>query len=124
MKTFIIDIELYDFKIHVLHNLSDKEFQEYILSNFDITQIERKESVATCWTIYDKEGKPNFALDFKKKLKKDGYSLNTIIHESSHIAFDIMDHINVPYTHEITDEAFCPLIAYISQKVYEGIWNK
>ena len=124
MKTFIIDIELYDFKIHVLNNVSDEEFQEYILGNFDNTQIERKTSTATCWTIYDKEGKPNFALDFRKKLKKDGYSFNTIVHESSHVAFDIMNHIKVPYTHDITDEAFCPLIAYISQKVYEGIWSR
>lgn len=119
---FIIDVELYDFKIHVLHDLSGCDFNEYILGHFDLEQIERKTSTATCWTIYNKDGKPDFALDFRKRLKKDGYSLNTIIHEASHVAFDIMNHVKIPFTHDITDEAFCPLIAFISRKIYEGLF--
>lgn len=122
MKIFTVDLDLYDFVIHVLVNVSDKEFNDYILGNFDLNEIERKTSAATCWTIYDKNGKPDFAIDFRKKIKKDSYSLNTIVHESCHVAFDIMNHIKVPYTHNVTDEAFCPLISYITQKIYEGVY--
>lgn len=121
-EPFVIDIELYDFRVHILHNFTDEEFQTYILGNFDLNEITRKTSTATCWTIYDKNGKPDFAIDFKRRLKRDGYSFNTIVHEAAHVGFDIMNHVRVPYTHNVTDEAFCPLIAFISQKIYEGIF--
>lgn len=122
--SFIIDIELYDFKVHVLHDFSDEEFQEYILGNFDLDEITRRTSTATCWTIYNKNGKPDFAIDFRKRLKRDGYSFNTIVHESTHVALDIFNHIKVPHTHDITDEAFCPLCAYIAGKVYTGLFER
>ena len=123
MNTFIIDIEIYDCKIHVMNSLSDEDFQSYILERGSIDKIERTESIAAFWTIPCKNKRNEYFLDFKKKLKKDSYSMNTICHECTHATFDIMKWVNIPYVVDVTDEAYCCLNALIFQKVYEGIYK-
>jgi len=123
LKTFIVDIEIYDCKIHVLNNFTDDEFKDYVLNISSIEKIERTESVAAFWTIPCKNKKNEYVLDLKKKIKKDGYSLNTICHECTHATFDIMKWVNIPYVNDATDEAYCCLNAFIFQKVYEGIFK-
>lgn len=123
MRIFEIPIELYDTKVEILNNVTDEEFNEYFLVNFDQTPT-RTMSTAACWTVNGLDNKEHYVLDFKKKLKKDLYSLNTISHECLHATFEILKKISIPYQYNVTDEVFCCLNAFIFEKVYEKLFIK
>ena len=123
MTSFIIPIELYDSDIHVLNGMTDQEFEAYIADNFGIN-VERMESTAAFWTIYDKIGKAIYLMDFKKKLKKDYYSINTLAHECQHATFAILNRNHIPYEFNKTEEVYCCLNGFITGKIFEGVFKK
>lgn len=114
---------MFDCKIHVLNGFSDYEFIDYTSANFKDVEITRKTSTAACWTIYNENGKPDYMIDFRKLVKKDPYSINTISHESTHATLEIMKLINIPYEYNVTDEVVCCLNGLIMQKIYEGLFK-
>lgn len=122
MKIFEIPVELYCTKVEVLKNLSDDEFYEYFTEHFTETP-ERMKTTATCWIIAGKDDAQHYVLDFRKPLKKDSDSLNTIAHECLHAAFEILHKRCITLVHDVSDEAFCCLNAFIFEKVYTGLYS-
>jgi hypothetical protein len=120
MKEFTFDIELYDSRIHVLNNVSDEEFEFYMFAQFR-QRPDRTTGQGACWTIPDTNGKQHYVLDFTKKLSRTPASVNIIVHESLHAAFEIMKHLSIPYVYNVSDEVFCYLCGYIVEKTMEGI---
>ena len=125
MDQFIIDIELFETQVHILNGVSDKEFDSYVYNNFNKQKAERMNTTASCWSIKDKNNKTQFLLDFKTKLKKDAYSINTITHESLHATNGVLNKNSIYFSKDDSvEEVFCCLCAYITGKIYEGIFNK
>lgn len=122
MKSFIIDIEIYDSKVHVLYDATDEEFSRYMFDNFKVKK-DRLQTSAACWLITSGNGVTRL-VDFRTKLKQDAYSVNTIVHESDHVAFEMMKELSIPYVYETTDEVHCYLCAFIAGKIYEEVFKK
>lgn len=122
MKSFIIDIGIYDSVLHVLNGVTDDEFNKYCSKNFPETEINRTSSTAACWTIYDGQGKALYLIDFKIKLIEDCYSINTIAHESTHATIDILKRHKINLIYDSTDEVYCCLNGFISGKIYQGVF--
>lgn len=125
MNQFIINVDIFDCCVHVLDGLTDDEFYSYIDSNFRNQKIERMNTTASCWNIRDKNNKVNFLLDFKKKIKKDYFSIDTITHESCHASRGILKICSIPYSEDDgIEEIYCYLSAFIAGRVYKGIFEK
>lgn len=125
MKTFIIDLDMFESYVHVLDCVSDEEFDTYVYNNFNKQKIERTCTTAACWSLRDSDSRTQFLLDFRKKLKKDAYSINTITHESLHATNGILNKNSVFFSKDDgVEEVYCCLCSYITGKVYEGIFEK
>jgi hypothetical protein len=118
--TFSFDIEIYDCTIHVLNNVTGAEYDSYMKVYFNEIP-DRTSSSGAMWTIQDRTGKEHYVIDFQKRLRKDGASINIIVHESLHVAFAIAEKIMMPYSIE-NDEPFCYLCGYIVEKIYKGVF--
>ena len=123
-RQFTFDIDIYESRVHVLIQATDDEFESYIYSRFDRLRGERLAGSAGCYPVRDKFNKLHYVLDFKKPMKTDAYTIDTIVHECNHAAFEIMNELSMPYSYGVSDETFCYLSGYIAGKVYEGIFKK
>lgn len=121
---FIIDIGIYNTQIHVLNGVSDDDFKTYCDKHFKDIKMERMQSTASCWTIYDDIGMAVYLLDFKTKLKNDSQSIDTLAHESTHATCEILQRHKINYVHNTTDEVYCCLNGFISGEIYKGVFKK
>lgn len=117
------DVTLYEYRIHVMHAATDTEFNSYIKKVFN-ADIDRSKTTASVWQMENVSGGRESVMDFRVKIQKDLFSLNTIVHECQHVVMDIMNYIGMPCVYDVTDEAFCYLMAHITEKVYEIIHKK
>jgi hypothetical protein len=125
MNQFVIEVEFFDSKVHVLDGVSDDEFYTYIYTNFGKQNLERMMTTASYWSIRDKYNKTQHVIDFRQKLKKDIYSFDTIVHESQHATIGILKLNSIPLSEDDgVEEVYCRLCAFISSRVYDGVFKK
>ena len=117
------DIEIYAYRVHVLHNVTDAQFTKYFADTFKC-EVERTNYGASVWQMENKSGRKESVIDFKNKLIRDGWSLNTIVHECEHVTFDIMEYIGMELDYKTNHEAFCYLMGHITERVYKIIYKK
>ena len=117
------DVDVYFYRVHVLHEVTDEEFKKYFSEVFNC-EVERSKTSAAVWQMENKQGRCESIIDFKLKLKKDSFSINTIAHECQHVTFDIMEYINMELDYKTNHEAFCYLMGHITEKVYDIIYKK
>lgn len=124
-QAFIIDIDIYASRIHILHNHSTEQFNEYLQQNFNGIEYTRKENNAATTMIftYD-DGPQEYIIDFNSRMKRSNpFDAGIISHEASHVVFEICERLGIRYGIE-NQEAFAYLHGYIVQKIYEGLWGK
>ena len=124
-QAFLIDIDVYTSHIHILHNHSTEQFNDYLQQNFKGIEFLRKECNAATTMIftYD-DGPQEYVIDFNSKMKKGNpFDTGTIAHEALHVTFEICERLGIRYDIE-NQEAFAYLHGYIVQKIYEGLWGK
>jgi len=117
------DIDMYCYRIHVLHNIDNTKFVKYFQDTFKCP-IERSNSGASVWQMENTSGRKESIIDFRNKLEKDTFSLNTLVHECLHVTFDIMEYIGVELDYATNHEVFCYLMGHITERVYKIIYNK
>lgn len=117
------DIDVYFYRVHVLHEVTDEEFKKYFSDIFNC-EVERSKTSASVWQMVNTEGRCESIIDFKRIIKKDMFSLNTIVHECLHVTFDIMEYIGMELDYQKTHEVFCYLMGHITEKVYEILYKK
>ena len=117
------DIDLYCYRVHVLHEVTDEDFKKHFNDVFNC-EVERSKTSAAVWQMENKQGRCESIIDFKLKLKKDSFSMNTIAHECQHVTFDIMEYIGMELDYKTNHEAFCYLMGHVTEKVYEIIYKK
>lgn len=123
MKNFIIDIDIYTARIHIIYNNTDGEFNEYILNNFSLV-VPRPKTDASYWSFTSDNGTTQYLIDFPHKLKQTDYNdINTITHEALHVTFDIMNTVKIKYDYE-NEEPFCYLNGLVNEKIFEGLFKK
>jgi len=124
LKSFIIDIGVYDSVIHIINGFTDKEFNSYCEKYFPDVIINRTTSTAAFWTIWDGVGKAFYLIDFRIKLDDSPESINTINHESTHATIDILKRHKIGLVYDATDEVYCCLNGFISGEIYRGVYKK
>lgn len=121
--TFTVNIEIYESRVHVLHNIEDDDFKVYCKIHFDnIPDRTDGGNSGTCWTILDKADKEHYVLDFRKRLRKDSESINLISHEVNHAVNSILDKVDIHYNVD-NDEPYCYLMGHLMEKVFKGLFE-
>jgi hypothetical protein len=124
-RTFIIEINIYKARVHILHSLSNNELQKYIEKYFPGASYERSSpQTAAALTFHQGTSLEEYAIDFSTPLKISSHlSHQTLSHEVFHITLEIMRSIGVELSLE-SEEAFTYLQGFIVGKIIEGIFNK
>jgi len=117
------DIDMYCYRIHVLHDITDEEFVQFFKDKFNCP-VDRCKTPGTAWQMEHKDGQKQSIIDFRRKIKRDSFSLNTVVHECLHVTFDIMEHIGMELDYEKNQEVFCYLMGHITEKVHELLYKK
>jgi hypothetical protein len=117
------DIDIYCYRVHVLHDITDEEFIKYFKDTFRCP-VDRDSAIsASVWQMENTSGRRESIIDFRRKIKRDMFSLNTIVHECLHVTFDVMEYIGMTLDYEKNHEAYCYLMAHITEKVYEILYK-
>ena len=117
------DIDIYAYRVHVLHNVTDAQFTKYFADTFKC-EVERANSGASVWQMENTSGRKESIIDFRDKLEKDTFSLNTLVHECLHVTFDIMEYIGMELDYKTNHEAFCYLMGHVTEIVHKLIYKK
>jgi len=123
-KSFVIDIELYDYKVHVLYLFTDDEIKEYVKKTFRDSDFERSTAPATFCNA-EEAGLPfnECIIDFKRKLNQNGRLTRTwIAHEVFHAVCEITRYVDIPLCQQ-SEEAYAYLAGLITEKIYAGLFG-
>ena len=124
--SFIIPLVIYPFDVFVSVNHNDKELFDLIKHNGT------KEDLAPCFDLPSTcIGRsvllPNNASVlriFTKRCADDKQLVGVIAHEVFHIASYVMWKIGTPLEVMVSDESYAYLIQYLTEVIYDKIFNK
>jgi hypothetical protein len=121
-KIFIIDVEIFCYRLHVLYCVSDKEYTDYMKKVFH-GECQRNTNSSATFHMVQEGGYQESIIDFKVKLKKgERQSYELIAHESLHAVFEIAKVAGFKFC-ENSEEVFAYLSGFVNSRIYTGIFG-
>ena len=123
-KIFDFDLEIYNARVHIFHNVTDEEIQEYIQEKFPGAKYERsKNNSAVAFVLEHEKFGEQYAIDFIVPLAlKNPESDKTIAHEASHVTWEICNSRAIHCDYE-NQEGFAYILGYIVKIINEEVFG-
>jgi hypothetical protein len=121
-KTFIINIEPFGYKLHILHCVSDKRFLSYAMKVFNIKVERDLINFATTHIVKD-ERFQECIIDFRTELPHNRLSYDLIAHESLHVVFEIARFAEFRFCPD-SEEIYAYLQGYITSQICSKLFLK
>lgn len=123
-KIFDFDLEIYNARVHVFHNSTDEEVQEYIEENFtDAVYTRPAGNSATAFVFTHDSYGEQYAIDFIIPLKRNNpESHKTIAHEASHVAWELTNSRGIKCGYD-NQEGFAYILGYIVSIINKEVFE-
>ena len=122
--SFNIVIELYRYKMHILHGIDDKQYRRYFKDHFsglDTTE-DRHRSLAYFEVFEQQDGYSECVIHFPRLKILESITHNLIAHEVSHAVAHIINFVGIK-PDSTNDEPAAYLYGHIVETIYKRLFQ-